>query len=449
MNNYKPTHNILTDTTKERLIALRNNMITYGYTDGVDDINDIFPELKTFENEKAKKEIVDVIESVYGEGSPKSMELIKYLENFAPKTIDEAAAKATKNEENAKNFLRGAGIMDANGELAEMYRATPLENTPRFKVGDVISQTIKIAEVGDDFYRDTNGQRWDIPYTDNAFVFAASGTNAKYQAYITPKYKVGDVLCRDGYADHVVNRIYLGIPGEPTYLCNDDDSGIPIHEQDEWHLKYAVKTCDDALIDNALNNYLCKKYNAIQEDCHGNFSFPRLQHLALDICQWQKEHRWSEEDIAILKEIIENCQRELFSEKETNWLIKLLGDAEKKPLNKETKTSEPAESDSKKTESLDGREEVMSVKEGDIVVYFNGINKGIVAISGIDLGVSNPYNGLNCKWGLSPYGVPVYGHMPPMDKLYAPTKEEKQTLINTMPLEIQEWYYKLHPIDND
>jgi hypothetical protein len=39
--------------------------------------------------------------------------------------------------------------------------------------------------------------------------------------------------------------------------------------------------------------------------------------------------------------------------------------------------------------------------------------------------------------------------MPPMDKLYAPTKEEKQTLINTMPLEIQEWYYKLHPIDND
>ena len=51
----------------------------------------------------------------------------------------------------------------------------------------------------------------------------------------SPKFMVGDVLVRDGYANHKVLRIY----DNKTYVCDTDDgeSHIDVKDQDKWKLK--------------------------------------------------------------------------------------------------------------------------------------------------------------------------------------------------------------------
>lgn len=55
---------------------------------------------------------------------------------------------------------------------------------------------------------------------------------------IRPKFSVGDIVCRKGYADHTVVEIYLC--EDPVYLCKNDEgleSDIPFSEQDKWEQK--------------------------------------------------------------------------------------------------------------------------------------------------------------------------------------------------------------------
>ena len=47
--------------TKERLKALRENMKSYGYIDGVEELDSIFPELRESEDESIRKELIEFI----------------------------------------------------------------------------------------------------------------------------------------------------------------------------------------------------------------------------------------------------------------------------------------------------------------------------------------------------------------------------------------------------
>ncbi len=46
---------------KQRLIALRDNMKSYGYIDGVEELESIFPELAESEDDRTKKDIINLI----------------------------------------------------------------------------------------------------------------------------------------------------------------------------------------------------------------------------------------------------------------------------------------------------------------------------------------------------------------------------------------------------
>lgn len=62
------------------------------------------------------------------------------------------------------------------------------------------------------------------------------------------KFKVGDTLCREGYADHTVTDIYDKCE-IPVYICKTDEgeSHIEFTDQDEWKLKSHWKPSEEQL----------------------------------------------------------------------------------------------------------------------------------------------------------------------------------------------------------
>lgn len=52
------------------------------------------------------------------------------------------------------------------------------------------------------------------------------------------KFKVGDILCRKGYIDHIVTEIYDKCE-IPVYICKTDEgeSHIGFDDQEKWNLK--------------------------------------------------------------------------------------------------------------------------------------------------------------------------------------------------------------------
>ena len=90
----------------------------------------IFPELRESDDERTRNEIIAFIEQAIhrGGGTPipkeKEDKWLAYLEKQKEqKSIESAATEVTKDKDSAIKFLKSAGIMDDNGELAEMYRS--------------------------------------------------------------------------------------------------------------------------------------------------------------------------------------------------------------------------------------------------------------------------------------------------------------------------------------
>ena len=172
---------------KKRLAELRDRMKAYGYSDGVEGLESIFPELRESKDERIRREILETLhyglaceESVLMPGATTTLkEAIAYLErqkeqkslNISAasewlrehvcryinseynefhhcveydgsidkerlindfeeamqqeeqKAIGDVVKNVTKDKEAATKFLKSAGIMDNNGELAEMYRS--------------------------------------------------------------------------------------------------------------------------------------------------------------------------------------------------------------------------------------------------------------------------------------------------------------------------------------
>lgn len=98
----------------------------------------VTPEPEQSEDERIRKEIVGFIDNVLkdknvlllvadriGDNIPSMIpDWIAYLERQKEqKSIEDVIKNITKNKEAATKFLKSAGIMDDNGELAEMYRS--------------------------------------------------------------------------------------------------------------------------------------------------------------------------------------------------------------------------------------------------------------------------------------------------------------------------------------
>lgn len=107
--------------------------------------NKIILEPKENEDERIRKTLIAFI----CEFAPEHLkaEFVSYLEKQKEqKTLEEIAEEVTKDRITAIRFLKSAGIMDENGELAEIYRSDPdvpdeEERMPLdfVSVGDVIT----------------------------------------------------------------------------------------------------------------------------------------------------------------------------------------------------------------------------------------------------------------------------------------------------------------------
>ena len=117
---------------REEQIKLAEQLISTGIDDELKKaIENQFPELKESEDEKIRKVLLkyfnernsyrDEDETFNGVPFPS---IIAYLEKQKEqRSIEDVIKNITKNKEAATKFLKSAGIMDDNGELAEMYRS--------------------------------------------------------------------------------------------------------------------------------------------------------------------------------------------------------------------------------------------------------------------------------------------------------------------------------------
>lgn len=117
---------------REEQIRLAERLIATGIDGELKKaIENQFPELKESENEKIRKVLLkyfnernsyrDEDETFNGVPFPS---IIAYLEKQKEqRSIEDVIKNITKNKEAATKFLKSAGIMDDNGELAEMYRS--------------------------------------------------------------------------------------------------------------------------------------------------------------------------------------------------------------------------------------------------------------------------------------------------------------------------------------
>lgn len=79
-----------------------------------------------------------------------------------------------------------------------------------------------------------------------------------YKIYIQ-KFNVGDTVCRQGWEDHTIEKIYYYKDFEPVYICKNEEgleSHIPFSEQDKWKLK------DENKYDKGFNDgYSASEHN--------------------------------------------------------------------------------------------------------------------------------------------------------------------------------------------
>ena len=68
-------------------------------------------------------------------------------------------------------------------------------------------------------------------------------------------------------------------------LCDGCEEKCEFNKKDEIKSVHAQHTT----ISSSLNDYLCKAYSALYKGNGGRLSFARLQNMAIDITEWQKE----------------------------------------------------------------------------------------------------------------------------------------------------------------
>ena len=88
----------------------------------------LIPELRESEDERIRKWLIKELEAKYVvDNIVNSVEADKALawleKQKEQKSVEDVAKEAVKDKDSAIKFLKSAGIMDENGELAEMYRS--------------------------------------------------------------------------------------------------------------------------------------------------------------------------------------------------------------------------------------------------------------------------------------------------------------------------------------
>lgn len=154
----------------------------------LDEVLEKFPELKESEDAKIRKVISDIllidndeIREILDANNVLMQNIDAWLENQGKqKSIDEIAKEVSKDKTSAVAFLKAAGIMNENGELAEQYRQGEQKHAEWHRE-DEQNLNACLGYIRDEFLR-----RW---LTDIIHV--------KYDKpadKVEPKFKVGDII---------------------------------------------------------------------------------------------------------------------------------------------------------------------------------------------------------------------------------------------------------------
>ena len=118
--------------TKEAIERIKTRFDKWALDDeDLKAIQALIPDLAESEDERIRKDLVNVIKWLIANPNLSSQyykdryaEMLAWLEKQKEqKSIEDVAKEVCKDKESAMKFLKSAGIMDENGELAEQYRS--------------------------------------------------------------------------------------------------------------------------------------------------------------------------------------------------------------------------------------------------------------------------------------------------------------------------------------
>ena len=273
---------------------LKDLKFAYRFSPLSDTIEEKFPELKENGDERIRKELLNAFQesedSLYMVLTPHRREsfiawLEKQGETFTKKELDDAYLK---------------GISDAKKELEKQGGQFTCEGT-FVNVDDVREEFMQevYRVLNADYTNDRANQIIDA--FDNLPTVTIEMQSEKNTIVVIPKFRVGDVIRPKGsMAEYTIESIsgecYHGKGWGLHIICDDD---YELVEQKP------ITRNDAPTINGELNDYCCKVFNALHKEDGGVLSFPRLQHLAMDIYKWCNERpsmiQWKGDN---LKEVI-------------------------------------------------------------------------------------------------------------------------------------------------
>ncbi len=121
-----------------------------------------------------------------GEGGPRYEKNEKYGQPLEQKSIEDAVKEVTRDKESAEKFLKTAGIVDENGNLAEIYRSEqkPVEWSEDYRDEDLRTRFAFYT------YKDEDG----VLYLSNVFVEETSRNKGFGTKILAAAEKVAEVM---------------------------------------------------------------------------------------------------------------------------------------------------------------------------------------------------------------------------------------------------------------
>jgi len=324
------------------LIAKVKKAHQFAQTDSTKSVlEDILPQLRESEDERIRKGLIEVVSDIAGcwpfeEHRITKKEALAYLERQKEqKPIEDVIKNITKNKEAAIKFLKSAGIMDDNGELAEMYRSEQklvdydhemwrnceanfeggkkevIEHPEKYGLQKEQKLTISdeairegIVHFGITQYQIDNWLKKHIN------IIKQKEQNPKI---IIPKFHIGEYIKPKPYNEkHLIKSI-----NEKGYIL-DIDFVVPFKDEDVWEVveqKSAEWSKDEQDKLNRIYHILgqAADTHAFSTTCRliGDKEAVELQDFLRSIAKPEvKPAEWSEEDEGYMGEIIRIINRE-------------------------------------------------------------------------------------------------------------------------------------------
>ena len=341
---------------KKRLVELRDSMKSYGYMDGVEELEDIFPELKKNEDERIRKWLYDYISNCpnnnfafYG-GVGKDA-VLNYLEKQKPAEWSEEDEDTLGDAISAADILgNDESFNNGNPHLAKAFRVAKdwLKSLPqRFNLQpknewseDYREEDLRTRFA---FYTYKNEEDDDVLYLSNVFVEETSRNKGFGTKILMAAEKVAETLgatrislkvkqdspANAWYRKHGYG--YIAFEGDYDWLEKTLEYMKPV--KSKWGEE------DETMLETILSSYKYLSERWVRGEFRMDLGTPSPSESAIkdseEELNWLKslperfnphpKQEWSEEDEKMLKAFLHKVEVcDLLTNKENVWILKKL-----------------------------------------------------------------------------------------------------------------------------